>query len=87
MSLISGCGADTLVRKTLRPKTNRKKVNAVRAGITGSLNVFVAALREIFEESAYERFLARAKVESSPTAYGKFLRETEDAKARRPKCC
>jgi hypothetical protein len=87
MSLISPCGADTLVREPLKAKTNRKKVNEVRAGITRSLAVFMAALREIFEESAYERFLSRRSLTSSPAAYGDFLRETEAAKARRPRCC
>jgi hypothetical protein len=68
-------------------KTNRKEVSEVRKGIVRSFALFMAALREIFEESAYQRFLARAQMKSSPAAYGDFLRETETAKARRPKCC
>jgi hypothetical protein len=47
----------------------------------------VAALREIFEESAYERFLEQRGLTSSPGAYRDFLQETEDVKARRPRCC
>jgi hypothetical protein len=46
-----------------------------------------AALREIFDESAYARFLNRQRMVSSPAAYGEFLRESELAKARRPRCC
>jgi len=46
-----------------------------------------AALREIFDESAYQRFLARHSLTSSTTAYKLFLREGEAAKARRPRCC
>jgi hypothetical protein len=84
---MSPCGAGTPVRERIAAKTNRKRGNAVRTVITRSFAVFIAALREIFEESAYERFLARAQVESSPAAYGNFLRETEDTKVRRPKCC
>ncbi|HXM60498.1 MAG TPA: hypothetical protein VN950_06550 [Terriglobales bacterium] len=47
----------------------------------------VATLREIFDESAYSRFLARHEVSSSSGAYAAFLREQETSKARRPKCC
>ena len=36
--------------------------------------MLMATLREIFEESAYERFLAKTQVKSSPAAYGDFLR-------------
>lgn len=46
-----------------------------------------AALREIFDEAAYERFLRRTGMISSAKAYGAFRREFEQAKARRPKCC
>jgi len=46
-----------------------------------------AILREIFEESAYARFLARRGIASSKNAYAEFLREQESLKARRPKCC
>ena len=46
-----------------------------------------AVLREIFDESAYERFLDRSNLESSSNAYAIFLRENEQAKSRRPRCC
>jgi len=47
----------------------------------------VAILREIFDESAYSRFLARHGLISCTSAYAAFLREQENGKARRPKCC
>jgi hypothetical protein len=47
----------------------------------------VATLREIFDESAYQRFLSFHRMASCPSAYAAFLREQERAKARRPKCC
>jgi hypothetical protein len=47
----------------------------------------VAALREIFDESAYSRFLASRGLSSCPDAYAAFLSEQEDIKTRRPKCC
>ena len=44
-------------------------------------------LREIFDESAYERFLARRGLASSPAAYSEFLQENDARRARRPRCC
>jgi hypothetical protein len=49
--------------------------------------IFFAALHEIFDESAYARFLEQKQLVSSRTAYAAFRRENEAAKARRPKCC
>ena len=46
-----------------------------------------ATLREIFDESAYERFLHRTQMASSQGAYAAFCRERESSEARRPKCC
>jgi hypothetical protein len=47
----------------------------------------VAALREIFDETAYARFLARAGTVPSRESYAAFCLEFEEAKMRRPKCC
>jgi hypothetical protein len=47
----------------------------------------VATLREIFDETAYSRFLARSGLAPGRSAYASFLREHGEAKARRPKCC
>ena len=49
--------------------------------------LLLSTLREIFDESAYSRFLARHEMSSCPSAYAAFLREQEGIKARRPKCC
>jgi hypothetical protein len=46
-----------------------------------------AVLREIFDESAYSRFLAQRGMASSVTTYAEFLRETEQRRARKPRCC
>ena len=47
----------------------------------------LATLREIFDEAAYERFLERASLASSPQAYSEFLRERERTQSPRPRCC
>jgi hypothetical protein len=49
--------------------------------------VFRDTLREIFDESAYQRFLERSHLESSPNAYVIFQKENEQLKSRRPRCC
>ena len=49
--------------------------------------IVLATLREIFDESAYERFLSRTHLASSPRAYAAFCHEFEESKTRRPKCC
>jgi hypothetical protein len=49
--------------------------------------LFVGVLREIFDESAYDRFLVRTQAVRSVESYREFLREREGAAARRPRCC
>ena len=54
------------------------------------LNFFritAAALREIFDEAAYARFLERTRQPSSRAAYAGFLRERAASQERRARCC
>ncbi len=46
-----------------------------------------AILREIFDESAYERFLTRRSLPSSREAYAVFLQESEQTRTTKPRCC
>lgn len=55
--------------------------------IAAITRIMIAALREIFDEAAYARFLQRHQIPSSPHAYASFLRERESAAARRIRCC
>jgi len=57
--------------------------SALRSG----MKLVLAALREIFDEGAYRRFLARERMDPSCRSYREFRREHELAKARRPRCC
>ena len=45
-----------------------------------------AVLREIFEESAYDRFLRRTNATRTRQSYNAFLREQETA-GQEPRCC
>lgn len=44
-------------------------------------------LREIFDENAYARYLARNGASATRESYAAFLREVEHARAQRPRCC
>jgi len=55
--------------------------------LKGGGRVLMEILAEIFDESAYARFLARRELAPSRHAYAVFLRENEATKARRPRCC
>jgi hypothetical protein len=81
------CGAGAPARETLKPKVAEAEANTILAAIIRSFTVLVAALQEIFDESAYRRFLDRTHQQSSPHAYAGFRRENEQAKSRRPRCC
>ena len=77
-----------------RPRRNGRlrlstspKAGRFGEGLRRAARLLLAALREIFDESAYARFLERNRVVSSPSTYAAFLREHEVAKARRPRCC
>ena len=46
-----------------------------------------AALREIFDESAYDRFLVRTHASRSVASYRDFARERDAAMLKKPRCC
>lgn len=50
-------------------------------------DLFWAALSEIFDESAYRRFLQRHQLQRSRRSYAAFRQENDAVKARRPRCC
>jgi hypothetical protein len=74
-----------------RVETTRVGRTAVRHlipdAVAKGFALLVSTLREIFDESAYTRFLQRNGLARSRVAYQEFLREHATAKARRPKCC
>jgi hypothetical protein len=55
--------------------------------IMKALQTLRAVLSEIFDEAAYDRFLCRTQMRSSPASYAAFRQEFDEAKTRRPKCC
>ncbi len=51
------------------------------------LKIVSAALREIFDEAAYSRYLQRTNMPSSVRAYAAFTQERDSMQARRHRCC
>jgi hypothetical protein len=58
-----------------------------RSRLSEVFKIVIATLREIFDESAYDRFLLQTQTARSVASYRAFLREREAIVARRPKCC
>jgi hypothetical protein len=60
----------------------------VRTGwLRRAARLLLSAVREIFDEAAYERFLTRTKVASSVKAYEAFRKDYDVLKATGPRCC
>lgn len=51
------------------------------------MQILRATLREIFDESAYDRFLLRTHASRSVTSYREFMRERDAAIVKKPRCC
>lgn len=69
-----------------RPSSWAKPGSALGA-IKQTLALLRAILREIFDESAYQRFLSQHHLATSADAYAAFCHDHEHSKARRPRCC
>lgn len=54
--------------------------------VRSAVRILISALREIFDEAPYARFLERTQMASSPSAYAAFWREREN-NAPKPRCC
>lgn len=51
------------------------------------MNTVRAVLCEIFDESAYDRFLLRTHASRSIASYRAFTRERDAAMLKKPRCC
>ena len=51
------------------------------------MHIIRATLREIFDESAYDRFLLRTQASRSVGSYRAFARERDAAMMKKPRCC
>ena len=55
--------------------------------ISRIVNLLRATLHEIFDESAYDRFLQHTSAARSRQSYRAFMRERESTNAKKPRCC
>ena len=60
---------------------------SVSAWLAHTAKLFLSCVREIFDESAYTRFLSRRRMSPSREAYAEFCQEQAVVRARRPRCC
>ena len=81
------CGAGAPAREKPAAKIVSSHSGAALKALARAFAVLVEMLQEIFDESAYQRFLNRNELQSSSQAYAMFLQENEQAKSRRPRCC
>ena len=84
-STVFACGGakpgTTSVAKAL------KSIRLLAEQLESCAQIFLASLREIFDESAYARFLNQGQLTSSRASYAAFRQEYEVTKGRRPRCC
>jgi hypothetical protein len=64
-----------------------RKRGEVAQSALGIWRTFIFSVREIFDENAYERFLARTNSARSVASYRAFLREREASILEKPRCC
>ena len=87
------CGAGALARERLAANRLLRKMNSssiviiVLSAITRAFMLLAATLREVFDESAYQRFLFRGNLSPSVESYAAFMAEHEKSRGRRPRCC
>jgi hypothetical protein len=86
------CGAGALARERLAANRLVRKINSsiiiiVLSAIARAFSVIAATLHEVFDESAYQRFLFRGNLSPSAESYAAFIAEHEKSTARRPRCC
>jgi hypothetical protein len=64
-----------------------RRVAALNGFARGVASIVRSVLQEIFDESAYTRFLLRRRLQTSRESYAEFLREDETIRQQRPRCC
>jgi hypothetical protein len=73
--------------KNLTTEARRYGEERVRFWLRNGWHLMIAALREIFDESAYDRFLLRTNASRSAASYRDYMCERDAALAKKPRCC
>jgi hypothetical protein len=69
------------------PQEATSASRTIYALIRSTVDILKATLCEIFDESAYDRFLIRTHSDRSVSSYRAFIRERENAMAQKQRCC
>jgi hypothetical protein len=67
--------------------SSRHTLNVLLRGFKSAGAALRAVLREIFDESAYDRFLLRTQRQSSIESYRAFMIERDAAAVTKQRCC
>ena len=81
--------AETRSRGEDQKLTTEVRRHGERSGdfVVKIMQTLKAALREIFDESAYDRFLLRTRESRSVASYRSFISERDAAMMKKPRCC
>ena len=83
--------AANLTAETRRRGEESSDLLIARDRVIGKTRAFFSTvrgvLREIFDESAYDRFLLRTHASRSVDSYREFTRERDAAMLKKPRCC
>jgi len=78
---------DLVIARDLTPPSKNRTWRGPRDRVIGIMQTITAALREIFDESAYDRFLLRTHAARSVASYRAFTSERDAAMVKKPRCC
>ena len=67
--------------------TRDRVIGELRSVLRNGWDILLAALSEIFDESAYQRFLQRSGLRHSSESYRAFQVERDTIAATKPRCC
>ena len=79
-----------MIKPTTEARRHREKSGdrvIARDRVIKIMRTLFAMLREIFDESAYDRFLLRTHASRSTASYREFTRERDAAMLKKPRCC
>ena len=64
-----------------------KRLTGPAQWLSRAARTLLSTVREIFDESAYQRFLIRKQLSVSAESYAQFLDEQSATTTCRPRCC
>jgi hypothetical protein len=67
--------------------SSHKTLKGLLPRLARAIHTLLAAIREIFDESAYDRFLLRTNASRSIASYRAFTHERDASMQKKPRCC